>query len=85
MRSAETWTCRLFSSTTTPGHTAVLNGRYTGGYITRHYADVARGVEAVQLEVSQRNYMDEDSFAYDAGKAAVLQAVIGNLLRATLA
>ncbi|MDR0182757.1 N-formylglutamate deformylase [Lysobacter arvi] len=62
-----------------------VNGRFKGGYITRHYADVARGVEAVQLEVSQRNYMDEDSFAYDASKAAVLQAVIGNLLRAVLA
>jgi len=63
----------------------VVNGRFKGGYITRHYADVARGVQAVQLEVSQRNYMDEDSFAYDASKASVLQAVIRNLLRATLA
>ncbi|WP_396616965.1 N-formylglutamate deformylase [Lysobacter soli] len=62
----------------------VVNGRFKGGYITRHYADLARGVETVQLEVSQRNYMDEDSFAYDAGKAATLQAVIRNLLRATL-
>ena len=62
----------------------VVNGRFKGGYITRHYADLARGVETVQLEVSQRNYMDEDSFAYDAGKAATLQAVIRNLLLATL-
>ena len=63
----------------------VVNGRFKGGYITRHYADVARGVQAVQLEVSQRNYMDEDSFAYDASRALVLQAVIRDLLRATLA
>jgi len=63
----------------------VVNGRFKGGYITRHYADVARGVQAVQLEVSQRNYMDEDSFAYDASRASVLQAVIRDLLRATLA
>jgi len=62
----------------------VVNGRFKGGYITRHYADVARGVETVQLEVSQRNYMDEATFAYEATKAATLQAVIGNLLRATL-
>jgi len=63
----------------------VVNGRFKGGYITRHYADVARGVDAVQLEVSQRNYMDEDSFAYDAAKAAMLQAVIRDLLLAAIA
>lgn len=63
----------------------VVNGRFKGGYITRHYADPAAGIEAVQLEVSQRNYMDEASFAYDAGKAAMLQAVIRRLLLATLA
>lgn len=62
----------------------VVNGRFKGGYITRHYADPVRGIEAVQLEVSQRNYMDEDSFAYDAGEAATLQAVIRNLLLAAL-
>jgi len=62
----------------------VVNGRFKGGYITRHYADVSRGVEAVQLEVSQRNYMDEDSFAYDGAKASALQAVIHRLLEATL-
>jgi N-formylglutamate deformylase len=38
----------------------------------------------VQLEISQRTYMDEDSFAYDASKASVLQSVIRNLLLATL-
>jgi len=63
----------------------VVNGRFKGGYITRHYADVSRGVEAVQLEVSQRNYMDEATFAYDAGKAARLQAVIRSLLVAAAA
>ena len=63
----------------------VVNGRFKGGYITRHYGRPPLGVEAVQLEISQRNYMDEDSFAYDAGKAAVLQAVIRRLLMAPLA
>jgi N-formylglutamate deformylase len=62
----------------------VVNGRFKGGYITRHYGEPTRGVEAVQLEISQRNYMDEDSFAYDAGKASVLQAILRRLLAATL-
>jgi len=62
----------------------VANGRFKGGYITRHYGEPANGIDAVQLEISQRNYMDEDSFAYDASKASVLQSVIRNLLLATL-
>jgi N-formylglutamate deformylase len=63
----------------------VVNGRFKGGYNTRHYGRPPLGIEAVQLEISQRNYMDEDSFAYDAGKAAMLQAVLRRLLLATLA
>jgi N-formylglutamate deformylase len=39
--------------------TAVLNGRFKGGYITRHYGAPDRNIWAVQLELSQRAYMDE--------------------------
>lgn len=63
----------------------VVNGRFKGGYITRHYGEPARGIDAVQLEISQRNYMDEATFAYQAGKAATLQALIRRLLEAALA
>jgi len=42
-----------------PGLTAVLNGRYTGGYITRHYGRPAEGVTAMQLEMTQCSYMQE--------------------------
>ena len=63
----------------------VANGRFKGGHITRHYGDPARGIDAVQLEISQRNYMDEDSFEYDAAKAAKLQALLRELLQAALA
>ncbi len=62
----------------------VVNGRFKGGYITRHYHAVENGVQAVQLEVSQRIYMDEDSFAYDEAKAARAQALIRQLLVAAL-
>lgn len=63
----------------------VHNGRFRGGYITRHYADPARGIQAVQLEISQRIYMDEDSFAYDETLAAQAQQVIRALLVEALA
>jgi N-formylglutamate deformylase len=63
----------------------VANGRFKGGHITRHYGDPAHGIDAVQLEVSQRIYMDEETFAWDEAKAAGAQAVIARLLKAALA
>lgn len=62
-----------------------VNGRFKGGYITRHYGRPDAGVQAVQLELVQLNYMDEASFAYDASKASQVQAVIAALLHACLA
>lgn len=63
----------------------IANGRFKGGYITRHYGQPARGIEAVQLEISQRIYMDEDSFAWDAGRAEALRPLLAKLLQAALA
>ena len=58
----------------------VVNGRFKGGYITRHYGDPENGVDAVQLELAQLNYMDEESFAYDEAKASRVQMPIRALL-----
>jgi len=41
------------------GYSRVLNGRFKGGYITRRYGDPANGVHAVQLELSEATYMEE--------------------------
>jgi N-formylglutamate deformylase len=62
-----------------------VNGRFKGGYITRHYGAPARGVQAVQLELAQRHYMDEQTFAYDEAKAPAVQQLIEKLLRICLA
>jgi formiminoglutamase len=37
----------------------VANGRFKGGWITRHYGRPDRGVHAVQMELACRSYMDE--------------------------
>ncbi|HKU78885.1 MAG TPA: N-formylglutamate deformylase [Rhodanobacteraceae bacterium] len=62
----------------------VANGRFKGGYITRHYGRPDGGVDAVQLELAQYTYMDEDSFEYRPELAAPVQDVIRALLRACL-
>ncbi|MGY0561468.1 N-formylglutamate deformylase [Luteimonas sp. A277] len=67
------------------GYDFVVNGRFKGGHITRHYGDPSSGIEAVQMETSQRAYMDERSFEYLPDKAEAAQELLRRLLQATLA
>ena len=41
------------------GFTTVLNGRFKGGWTTRHYGVPTSGVHAIQMELAQRAYMKE--------------------------
>jgi formiminoglutamase len=67
--------------------THVVNGRFKGGYITRHHGDPANGVHAIQMELACRGYMrepdmpDESNWpsAYDATYAAPLRTVLMNI------
>ncbi|WP_234193669.1 N-formylglutamate deformylase [Pseudacidovorax sp. NFM-22] len=68
------------------GHTSVLNRRFTGGYITRHHGQPARGVHAVQLEMTQSSYMQEQlPFDYLPDVAARVQPTVRRMLEAVLA
>jgi len=59
----------------------VANGRFTGGYVTRHYGRPALGVHALQLEIGQSCYMDESApFRYDPSRAAPLIGVLERLV-----
>jgi N-formylglutamate deformylase len=67
------------------GYTSVLNGRFKGGYITRHYGDPANGVHAVQLEMAEAIYMDEvPPFTFRAERAGRVRAILREQLEAAL-
>ena len=69
-----------------PGYTGVLNGRFKGGYITRHYGEPARNIHAVQLEMTQCCYMQEAlPFDYLPEVAAGVQPHVKRMLQAVLA
>ncbi len=42
------------------GYTHVVNGRFKGGWTTRHYGRPAQNIHAIQMELAQRAYMDEN-------------------------
>lgn len=66
-------------------YTAVLNGRFTGGYITRTYGRPAEGVQAVQLELTEITYMDEPPpFGFRADRAAKVRPHLRSMLTAFL-
>lgn len=66
------------------GFDAVANGRFKGGHITRHYGRPDAGIEAVQLEISQRCYMDEAAYEWDGPRATALMPLLHRLLQAAL-
>jgi formiminoglutamase len=67
--------------------TYVVNGRFKGGWITRHYGNPARGIHAVQMELAIRGYADEDGPwppPWNAARAAPLQARLHTILTTCL-
>jgi N-formylglutamate deformylase len=71
----------------------VTNGRFKGGYTTRHYGRPAQGVHAVQMELACRGYLreprgevSEDNWpcAWDEAHAAPMRAVLERILTACI-
>jgi formiminoglutamase len=75
------------------GRSHVLDGRFKGGWITRHYASPSQGVHALQMEIACRAYLREPIGAvhegdwpapYDPEFAAPLRASLRRILSACL-
>lgn len=63
----------------------VVNGRFKGGWITRHYGAPEHGVHALQLELCQCTYMDEIApFAYRTDLAARVQPLLRQMVAAAV-
>ena len=68
------------------GFSQVVDGRFKGGFITRHYGQPAQGVQAIQLELCQCLYMNEEEpFDYQSATAAKLQPTLQRMLRVAVA
>ena len=63
------------------GYSYVINGRFKGGWTTRHYGKPEKGIHAIQLELAQQTYMDESSpWLYREEKAEKLRIHLKKLL-----
>ena len=73
--------------TATSRWSSVVNGRFTGGWITRHYGRPAEGIHAMQMELAQRGYLPEEASSpcWDADFARPIQSVLRRVLEACLA
>ncbi|GAB4384518.1 N-formylglutamate deformylase [Albidovulum sp.] len=64
------------------GHTCVLNGRFRGGWTTRHYGRPAEGWHAIQMELAQSAYMTEaPPWTWQEARAAAIRRILGEILR----
>lgn len=65
-----------------PGFDMVVNGRFKGGWTTRHYGRPQDGMHAIQMELAQRAYLTDEAapWRYDTDKARGLRAVLAEIL-----
>lgn len=63
------------------GYQHVCNGRFKGGYITRHYGQPQASIHALQMEIAQLCYMSETpDFSYRPGLADLLKSLLKQVL-----
>ncbi|MEF9601360.1 N-formylglutamate amidohydrolase, partial [Paracoccus sp. PXZ] len=72
----------VFEACAATGRSHVLNGRFKGGWTTRHYGQPGQGVHAIQMELAQATHLATETppFAYDEGKAETLRVTLKAIL-----
>jgi N-formylglutamate deformylase len=71
----------------TSGFSHVTNGRFRGGWTTRHYGQPAQGIHAIQMEIAQSAYLETEAppFGYSESRAAKLRPHLANILNSLAA
>jgi len=64
------------------GYSSVLNGRFKGGWTTRHYGKPEKGFHAIQMELAQSTYLETEQipFNYAEDKAEGLRVELARVL-----
>ena len=64
------------------GFSTVVNGRFKGGWTTRHYGRPANGIHAIQMELAQSTHLETETapWAYSKTKAKRLREVLEEVL-----
>lgn len=62
----------------------ISNGRFKGGYITRAYGKPENNIHAIQLELSQATYLNEETLSWDNKKADLVKLQLKAIIEATL-
>ncbi len=63
--------------------TRVVNGRFVGGHITRHFGNPDQQIHAVQMELTQIDYMDETlPYTYRKERADQLKITLKDIMLA---
>nr|WP_272213907.1 N-formylglutamate deformylase [Marinicella sp. W31]MDC2879855.1 N-formylglutamate deformylase [Marinicella sp. W31] len=64
------------------GYDHAVNGRFKGGWTTRHYGKPETGIHAIQMELAQSTHLasEEPPFAYDEEKAAQIRRHLQDIL-----
>jgi formiminoglutamase len=64
------------------GYTAIVNGRFKGGWTTRHYGKPENGVHAIQMELAQSSHLTTEGppFAYDPDRSERLRNHLKSIL-----
>ena len=65
-----------------PRYSHIVNGRFKGGWTTRHYGRPETGIHAIQMELAQRGYLASETppFDYDAARAGNLRSLLEKIL-----
>lgn len=73
----------MAAAKTAAGYTHILDGRFKGGWTTRHYGRPEQGIHAIQMELAQATHLETEAppFAYDAQKAGRLRPVLADILQ----